>query len=66
MNELEMAAQSGSEIMTSSQLAEMLGKEKKYINRAIREVFGEEKAGADFAPSLFPNGYVNNYHNRAS
>lgn len=50
------------ETMTSSQLAELLGKEKKEINRNIKAMFGDEIDGGRIPPSLDSRGYVIDYH----
>ncbi len=57
MNQL----QKPTETMTSSQFAEMTGREKKSINRKIRELFAAEIDGNIIAPSLDTRGYVDEY-----
>lgn len=48
--------------MTSSQLAEMLGYQKKEINKKIRTMFGEIIAREKFSPSIRGNGQVDFYN----
>lgn len=48
--------------MTSTQLAEMLHKEKKEINREIRKMFQDKIDGGIITPSLDSRGYVVEYH----
>jgi len=50
------------ETMSSTQLAGLLGKEKKEINRNIKEMFPKEIDGGYFAPSLDTRGYVLDYN----
>ena len=50
------------ETMTSTQLAEMLGYEKKEINRKIKEMFRDKIDGGKIPPSLDSRGYVTEYH----
>lgn len=60
MNELIKAT--STETMSSTQLAEMLGKEKKYVNREIKKMFQGKIEGGKIAPTLRPNGQVLEYH----
>ena len=48
--------------MTSSELAELLGKAKKHINEKIKKLFPKEIEGRIIRPSLNPNGTVVEYH----
>ena len=48
--------------MTSTQLAELLGREKKEINREIKKMFKDKIEGGDFTPTLRTNGQVLEYH----
>lgn len=48
--------------MTSTQLAELLGQEKKHINEAIRSMFKDKIEGRVVRPSLDARGYVSEYH----
>lgn len=52
--------------MSSTQLAELLGKDKKEVNRQIREMFADKIEGGDSPPSitatLDARGYVVDYH----
>ncbi len=48
--------------MTSNQLAELLGYEKKEINRKIKSMFLSEIDGGEISPSLDSRGYVEEYH----
>lgn len=48
--------------MSSSQLAEMLGYEKKEVNRKVREMFADKIDGGIIPPSLDSRGYVVEYH----
>ena len=48
--------------MSSTQLAELLGKEKKEVNRLIREMFTDKIEGGEIPPTLRPNGQVLEYH----
>ena len=50
------------ETMTSTELAELLGYEKKRVNQRIKEMFQEEIDGAIIVPSLDSRGYVSEYH----
>lgn len=49
------------ETMTSTQLAELLGKEKKHIHQAIKAMFGENLDGRNIRPCLDNRGYVIEY-----
>lgn len=60
MNELIKVTQT--ETMSSTQLAEMLGKEKSYINREIKKMFQAKIDDAKITPSLDSRGYVIDYH----
>ncbi len=60
MNQLMTSNQSAT--MTSSQLAKMLGKQKKHINESIRGMFSEKIDGQIIRPSLDSRGYVSEYH----
>lgn len=48
--------------MTSSQLAEMLGYEKKEINRKIKSIFQAKIDGGVITPSFDKRGYVSEYN----
>ena len=48
--------------MTSSQLAGILGKEKKHVNEGLRLMFPEEIEGNKFRPTLRANGQVDEYY----
>ena len=48
--------------MTSTQLAEMLGKQKKHIHEKIKKMFSEKIDGQIIRPSLDSRGYVAEYH----
>lgn len=48
--------------MTSSELAELLGYEKKEVNRKIKAMFAEKIDGGEISPSLDSRGYVDYYH----
>lgn len=48
--------------MNSTQLAEMLGYEKKEVNRKIKEMFPEKIDGGKIPPSLDNRGYVVEYN----
>lgn len=50
------------ETMTSNQLAEMLGYEKKEVNKKIRSMFGDQGAREKFSPDLDNQGRVNFYN----
>ena len=50
------------ETMTSIQLSEMLGYEKKEINKKIRSMFGEEESREKFSPALDRQGRVDFYN----
>ncbi|MCP4279524.1 MAG: hypothetical protein GY776_05900, partial [Alteromonas sp.] len=50
------------ETMNSTQLAELLGKQKKHINEKIRLMFSDEIEGRVIRPSLDSRGYVTDYH----
>lgn len=50
------------ETMSSTQLAEMLGYEKKHLHEKIKKMFPEEVDGRSFRPSLDSRGYVAEYH----
>ena len=50
------------ETMTSTQFAEMTGREKKEINRIIRDDFSDEIVGGKITPTLRENGQVADYH----
>lgn len=50
------------ETMTSAQLAELLGYEKKEVNKKIRNMFGDEKAREKFSPDLDGRGRVEYYN----
>jgi len=63
MKEMDLAVLTGeAQTMTSSQFAEMTGRELKSINRTIREQFSEEIDGCIGTPSLDSRGYVTDYH----
>lgn len=47
--------------MSSSQLAELLGMEKKEVNRKIREMFPDMVDGGAITPSFDARGYVTEY-----
>lgn len=47
--------------MSSSQLAELLGYEKKEINRKIKSMFSEKIDGGTVTPSFDSRGYVSEY-----
>lgn len=51
-----------SETMTSTQLSELLGYEKKEINRKIKSLFKEKIDGGLITPSLDSRGYVIDYN----
>ena len=51
-----------SETMSSTQLAEMLGYEKKEINKKVRAMFGDEVAREKFYPALDSQNRVNYYN----
>lgn len=48
--------------MSSSQFAEILGIEKKEVNRKIRDMFAKEIDGGVFSPSIDSRGYVDEYY----
>jgi hypothetical protein len=48
--------------MSSIQLSEMLGYEKKEINKKVRSMFGDEKAREKFSPTLDSRGRVDFYN----
>ena len=48
--------------MTSSALAEMLGKQKKHINESIKNMFSDKIDGQIIRPSIDARGYVIDYH----
>lgn len=54
--------QSNQETMTSSQLAHMLGIEKKEVNRKIKSMFPIEIDGGEIPPSIDNRGYIVEYH----
>lgn len=56
-----ITSQALAETMTSSQIAEMLGYEKKEVNRKIKSMFGEKIDGGTITPSLDARGYVSEY-----
>jgi len=61
MNDL-ILTQNESLTMSSTQLAEMLGYDKKEINRKIKQMFSEKIDGGIISPSLDARNYVSNYH----
>ncbi len=50
------------ETMSSTQLAEILGYEKKEVNKKVRAMFGEEKARESFSPAYDQQRRVVDYH----
>ena len=48
--------------MTSSQVADLLGYEKKEVNRKIKAMFSDKIDGGEIPPSLDSRGYVDEYH----
>ena len=48
--------------MTSSELANILGYQKKEVNSKIRGMFQDEIDGGEISPSLDSRGYVTEYH----
>jgi len=56
------AVEISAETMTSTQLAEMLNKQKKEINRKIKLMFQDKIDGGVIRPSLDARGYVAEYH----
>lgn len=48
--------------MSSSQLSDMLGYQKKEINRKIKAMFQDKIAGGIISPTLRDNGQVSDYH----
>ena len=48
--------------MTSTQFAEMTGRELKSINRTIKEQFKDEIDGARITPSIDSRGYAIEYY----
>jgi len=48
--------------MSSTQLAELLGKEKKEVNRLIRDMFATKIEGGEIPLTLRPNGQVLEYN----
>jgi len=47
--------------MTSTELAKMLGYEKKHMHEKIKSLFPKEIDGRDFRPSMDSRGYVDYY-----
>ena len=59
---LELTLAGGNvETMTSTQLSVLLGKEKKEVNRNIREMYSEKIDGGKISPSIDSRGYVIDY-----
>ena len=50
------------ETMTSTQIASIIGYEKKEVNRKIKEMFPVEIDGGEIPPSLDSRGYIAEYH----
>ena len=50
------------ETMSSTQLAEILGYEKKEVNRKIKDMFSAKIDGGIISPSKDNRGYVTDYH----
>jgi len=48
--------------MSSSQFAELLGKQKKHVNESIKKMFSKEIDGRKVRPSFDSRGYVDEYH----
>ena len=53
---------SNNETMTSTQLAEMLGYEKKEINRKVKSMFSDKIEGGIISPTLRANNQVFDYN----
>ena len=51
-----------SNTMTSTQLANLLGKQKKHINQAIKQMFQDKIDGQIIRPSFDSRNYVTDYH----
>ena len=51
-----------SNTMSSTQLAEMLGYDKKEINRKVKQMFSEKIHGGIITPSFDARNYVTDYH----
>jgi len=61
-NQLDLMLDGNLKTMTSTQLAEMLGMEKKEIHRELQHNFQDEIDGGIISPSLDSRGYVAEYH----
>lgn len=62
MLNLPVTIKNNVQVMTSIQLAEMLGYEKKEINKKIRAMFGDKKVREKFSPAIRDNGQVDYYN----
>lgn len=58
MNEISV----NNKVMTSTQLAELLGKQKKHVNEKIKAMFQDKIDGRVIRPSLDSRGYVIDYY----
>ncbi|AUR92008.1 antirepressor protein [Vibrio phage 1.168.O._10N.261.52.A10] len=59
---LTVSSQTQTPTMSSSQFAELLGFEKKEVNKKIKAMFGNEIAGEKISLTFRANGQVNEYH----
>jgi hypothetical protein len=60
MNDLILQQESNT--MSSTQLAVMLGYDKKEINRKVKQMFADKIDGGIISPSLDARNYVTDYH----
>ena len=62
INSLSRIGEPSIETMSSTQLADLLGKEKSYINREIKKMFWQKIDDAKIASSKDSRGYITDYH----
>lgn len=62
LTEIKPTVTTNIETMTSTQLSELLGYEKKEVNRKIKAMFSDKIDGGIISPSLDSRGYVEEYY----